>query len=185
MEGTAKSPDHMPSRLVLSIAMGLVAIAGAFLPPFNVFGFLGMALPAGLAEGIWYDLDRPGGVWLYSLLVTPTQLVYPILVSVGFWFFGPRPDRENGLFPQRTPIIFFVAFGLSAIYHVASASFAARHQGVEFYQFSIAMNLGFVALWALFWFRLEARTWMVSVLLHSSLVVWITTFAFPWLGEMI
>jgi hypothetical protein len=132
-----------------------------------------------------------------QLLVSPSSFTFIVLTLVGIpswlipplWaalFLGWNPALlrgEEGV-PPRTIALWLATVLLSGAYFVVSWHAGVVFEGRLFTELSLAVNLGvFTACTALLRLARTRPSFDRSLGLQASLFIWVSTYAFPYLGS--
>ena len=154
-----------------SIVAGVPTIWSPF-PLLNVMsGFMVAATPINSPDVPFKTL------WLSAMAAIPLTLI--------FFFWSRRPVAES-LVPMRSIILLAVVVGLSVACFVAGWSYGVHYQGLSHTASLACINAAFtlVAIAILIKHK-SSPSRHGSLAFHGALFVWLTWFAFPWLGEFI
>jgi hypothetical protein len=131
-------------------------------------------------------------------LISPSSfpLLWPVLLGVPSWlvailwggiFLAWNPALRKGVarVPPRTVGLWLATALLSVLYFVASWRTGYVFEGVSFTRVSFALNAVMFALCSwLLWRARSMASFRLSLILQASLFIWLSTYAFPYLGEV-
>jgi hypothetical protein len=118
-----------------------------------------------------------------ALLGVPPWLV-AILWGASFVIWHPALLQGSPEVPSRTVALWLAAALLSGAYFVASWRAGRAFEGAVFTRLSLAADVVvFGVCSALLWRARTTPSFERSLSLHAGLFIWISTYAFPYLGE--
>jgi len=164
-----------------------IAVVAAFFPPFPIPAWLVGAFTVAPAEHWWYSLsDAHRAKWIYDVVTTSAEAVYPLVVAIAFWLWT-RPLRRGVTIPWRRGLVCATLIGLaSSLWFVLGWHWAMRYQGPALVALYILVNVIWLSLTVrgMRWSAVH-QSWWGNLGASTSLYLWATIMAFPWLGESI
>lgn len=154
---------------VLIVATGVALIAAQSL------GLFGGGSPT---------LLSPGAFPLTALVLSgiPQWLVI-VLWGGAFLAWNPRLLRATATVPSRTVALWLVMAILSGAYFAQGWHAGLRYEGPLFIWITLVLNILLFGLCTAWLWRAQARpSFRQSLILQGGLFVWISTYAFPYLG---
>jgi hypothetical protein len=126
--------------------------------------------------------------WSFALIIPTLMDVPPWLVPLlwGALFVGWYPALMWGAaeVPSRTVALWLATTMLSIAYFVTSWRAGVTFQGIPFTALTLGINLvAFGICSALLWRASKSPSFDRCLRLHVGLFVWISTYAFPYLGS--
>ena len=169
------------------LVTGVLAFALVALPPFPFPAWFISSYTVGPFERWWYGLaDSHRSKLLYDVGVTVGTAVYPLVIALAFWFVA-RPLRQNRANSVRgTLVVTAVLAAASAAWYVLGWRYGVQYQGLGTLWFYVGVSLCWLAFVVLgLIVARRADSWWGHLAVQFALFVWLETFAFPWLGELI
>jgi hypothetical protein len=156
-----------------------------YYPPYPIIGWLASGLPTAAAERFWYSLPEPRSKALYYLLAAVATLIYPISVAIAFWVCCRPLRATTALYPSRTVWLVALGIALSVVYFVYGWRYGKEYQGLDTLGAYILASTALLLTATVVWYMGKRRnSWSASLVAHAGFFIWLTIFAFPWLGEM-
>jgi hypothetical protein len=109
-----------------------------------------------------------------------------LLPTMLFLFWNPALLRGRDIIPKRTYVLLLILTALSALWFVSGWKFGLQYHGAHYIHFVCGVNIGWLALlWALTVRALKgAPSFTKNLVLHCAVFVWLSWYAFPYLGEL-
>jgi hypothetical protein len=169
------------------VVAGVLALALAALPPFPYPAWFVSWFTVAPFERWWYGLsDSHRSKLLYDTGTTLGTAAYPLIIALAFWFVA-RPLRQNKAKSIRTTLIVTAIFAIaSSAWYITGWHYGLQYQGLRLLLIYVIVSLCWLALVVLG--LVVARrndSWWGHLSVQFALFVWLATFAFPWLGELI
>lgn len=158
-----------PAVRVLIVATGVALIATQSL------GLFGGGSPTVLS---------PAAFPLTALALSGIpQWLVPVLWGGVFLAWNPGSLRGAATIPARTVALWLVVAILSGAYFAEGWHAGLRYEGLLFVWMTLVLNILLFGLCSAWLWRAQVRpSFSRSVILHASLFVWMSTYAFPYLG---
>ena len=162
----------MNTRVPVAAASALVALVAA-----QSLGAFGGNVPTALSPA-------PILLVLLAFLGVPMPLIASAPALLGWLWFAPQISGAPRL-PSSSVVLFKLVAVLSAVIYLASWNAGLEHQGLGHTLACTLLNLLLAGAsgWAVWRARKEATTARVLVA-HILILVWLVSYAFPYLGEM-
>ena len=149
-----------PAAVTIGLGLSLIVVA---LQSFGAFGGPASMSPA------------PMTVFVFFFFLGPFAIVVP---AVAFWLWNVNLFRGDIQFPTRSIVLQVLAGAAALVWHIAGFRNGYFHAGwavASVLMFCAAFMGGLVC-------RRQPSFWL-NATAHWLTFVWLTSYAFPWLGE--
>lgn len=122
-----------------------------------------------------------------AFLLSSARVVWPaaLVPSLLFFSWNPALPRGQAKVPARSLALLTILTALSVLWFMGNWKFGLEYQGPQFTRGVCAANVGWLfVLWVAIVFAYRRPSFFNNLLAHWLLFVWLSWYAFPYLGEL-